>query len=407
MSDTVDSRSAARLPRRPLLAALGVAGLLACGALIFAGSGGKPPAAPVAPPVPVAVAPVEQRDVAHLADAVGTVQSLQSVLLRTQIDGILTELLFQEGDRVAAGQHLASIDDRARKAALTAAEAQLARDTAQLRSAQLDLGRSQQLLERAAASRQTVDQQTAQVDQFRAAIRLAEANVETARVNLSHTKILSPVHGRVGIRLVDAGNLVRMADATGLVSVTQLDPISVVFPVPQQMLAELRASAAAAADGAMVDAVNRETGAVLATGRITAFDNGIDASTGTARVRAEFTNTDERLQPGQFVAVRVRTGRTPAAIVVPATAVRPSLQGKFVYLVKNGIAERVPVEAGYANEQIAVIRGNVVAGDQVVVDGYSRLRPGSKVAVQPGPAKPASTGSGTESVSLPAAQAIR
>ncbi|WP_207796750.1 efflux RND transporter periplasmic adaptor subunit [Sphingomonas oleivorans] len=355
---------------------IGVAGAFVAGT----GQSQQGPAAP--PPVPVSTVHAEQRDVPHLVEAVGTVASLQNVVVRTQVDGILTQLFFREGDSVRKGQLLATIDDRALRAALAAAEAQLARDAAQLRMAELDLSRYRNLSERNAISRQTVDQQTAQVDQLRAAVQLDRANVDTARVNLSYTRIVSPVGGRVGIRRVDAGNLVRMGDADGLVSVAQVNPISVVFPVPQAALAHLQASVRSPG-GAAVEAMDRESGASLGNGRIVAFDNAIDTGTGTARVRAQFENGAEQLSPGAFVSVRMRTGLTPNAIVLPAVAVRPGLEGHFVYRVRNGAAERVPVELGYANDELAVVARGIAAGDVIVSDGYSRLTSGSKVAIGP------------------------
>lgn len=364
---------------------------LAAGALAAAGAGGLgvvfaaqgQPAAPSGPPpVPVQVVRAQTQDVPHVFEAVGTVEPLQSVVVRTQVDGILTRVAFGEGDMVRAGQLLATIDDRAPRAALEAAEAQHARDEAQLRLAELNLERYRTLLDRNAIARQAVDTQTAEVDQLRATVRLDRANVEAARVNLSYTRILSPVTGRAGIRRVDAGNLVRTADADGLVSISQVNPISVIFTAPQQVLGRIRTTAARP-DGAVVEAVDREAGVMLGRGRITAFDNGIDAGSGTSRVRAEFPNADERLTPGAFVAVRVRTGQSNGATTVPASAVRPGLEGHYVYVVRQGAAMRSNVEVAYADDAVAAISRGLAPGDVVVTDGYSRLKPGAKVVVRP------------------------
>lgn len=369
---------------------LSVAVLLAIGAAaIFftsASQSQQSPQPPVAPPVPVRTVQAEQHDMPHMVDVVGTVESMQSIVVRTQVDGVLTDISFNEGDLVKKDQQLAQIDDRALSAALAAAEAELARDRALLRAAELDLKRYETLLKREAGSRQQVDQQTAEVDQLRATVRLDQANVETARVTLSYTRILAPVTGRVGIRRVDAGNIVRTTDAEGIVSVVEIDPISVVFPVPQRLLADLRSSSQEA-NGATVEAIDRDTGAVLGQGRIVAFDNAIDTGTGTLRVRARFDNREERLSPGAFLSVRVRTGLTPGAVVLPTVAVRPGVDGHFVFRVRDNMAERVPVELGYANEDLAVITSGIAAGDHIVVDGYSRLTSGAKVDVQ-GPATP-------------------
>lgn len=329
-------------------------------------------------PVPVVVTEAKVEDIRHLVDAVGTVQSLQAVVARSQIDGILTSLRFQEGDHVRKGQLLATIDDRAPKAALAAAEAQVARQAAELRLAELDLKRYQGLLERNAIARQTVDQQMASVAQLRAALALARANADTARVNLSFTRILSPVDGRVGIRNVDVGNFVRATDALGLVSVTQMNPISVMFPVPQARLGSLL-STMRTPGGADVEAIDRETGAALGRGRILAVDNSLNIGSGTTRVRAQFANPGETLVPGAFVSVRYSTGFSKNAVALPAAAVRPGVEGAFVYRVRDGKAERVDVKTGYSDDAITVVLSGIAPGDHIVIDGYSRLRPGDSV----------------------------
>lgn len=366
--------------RKPALI-IGCAGIVGLAGFMISGPARTQQQDGPPPPVPVEVTTAERRDVPHGIEAVGTVEALQEVVVRTQADGILMRLHFAEGDFVRRGQLLATIDDRAQRAALDAAEAQLARDAAQLRAAELDLGRYRSLVERNAISQQSVDQQQAEVDQLRATVRLDRANVDMARVNLSFTRIVSPVSGRVGIRRVDAGNLVRTGDADGIVSVAQVNPISIVFPVPQTRLGDLRTSARTAG-GASVEAHDREDDSLLGTGRITAFDNRLDARTGTTRVRAQFANAGERLTPGSFVSVRMRTGVTPAATVLPAVAVRPGVEGPFVYRIKDGTAERVPVTLGYANDELAVVTRGVLPGDSVVRDGFSRLRDGAKVAVR-------------------------
>ncbi|WP_324743058.1 efflux RND transporter periplasmic adaptor subunit [Tsuneonella sp. CC-YZS046] len=336
------------------------------------------PKAPKA--VPIEVVRAERRDVPHLMQAVGTVQSLQAVTVRAQVDGILTRIHFREGELVARGQLLANIDDRAWKASLAASQAQLARDQAQLRLAELDLDRYEELLKRDAIARQTVDQQRAQVAQLRGTVALDRANVNAAQVNLSFTRIVAPVAGRVGIRQVDQGNLVRMSDPNGIVTVAQIDPISIIFPVPQNALSQLQANFRQ--PGArIVEALDRETGGILGEGEITAIDNQIDAASGTARVRAQFVNRQGTLNPGSFVAVQVRTGFSHNAVVLPAKVVRPGVEGQFVYRVENGVAKRARVSLGFASDTIAVITEGVAPGDLIVSDGYSRLRDGAKVAI--------------------------
>jgi RND family efflux transporter MFP subunit len=361
-------------------------------ALLLLGTGGAvyraegqaqaPRAAP--PPVPVVTRLAETRDVPHVVEVVGTLQPLQAVTLRAQVDGILTEVLFKEGDFVRRGQVLARIDDRALRAALAAAQAQLARDQAQLRAAELDLSRARTLLQKNAGSQQVVDQQTAAVDQLKAAVALDEANVEAAQVNVSYTEIVSPIDGRIGMRQVDPGNLVRQADASGIVSIAQVDPLSVVFAVPQQVFAAMR-DHADEPGGKAVEVIDRASAATLAEGEITSFDNQIDTTTGTARIRAVFANGAEKLTPGAFVSVRIATGVSSGAVVVPKLAVRPGVEGDFVYRVTNGQAERVSVTLGYSNDDLAVIATGVASGDAIVIDGYSRLRPGAAVAATEAP----------------------
>jgi membrane fusion protein, multidrug efflux system len=331
-------------------------------------------------PVVVEVVVARRDDVPHVVEAVGTVRSLQQITVRAQVEGILTSVDFVEGGHVSQGQVIARIDHRAARAALLAAEAQLQRDIAQLRAAELDLDRYRNLVARDAIARQSVDQQTAQVEQLRAIVRLDQANVATTKVNLSFTQIHSPVTGRVGIRRIDAGNLVRPSDPDGIVSVAQINPISVVFPVPQATFAEL-GDTLRARGNAVVEVRDRNGGQRLATGSITALDNAIDVRSGTADVRARMANPRERLTPGEFVAVRIETGRSPGAIVVPTATVRPGLDGPFVYRVEDGVARRVPVRLGYGDDEWTVIAAGIKAGEAIVSDGYAQLRDGAKVKI--------------------------
>jgi RND family efflux transporter MFP subunit len=343
------------------------------------------------PPVPVSVTLVEQRDVPQLAAAIGTVQSLHSVVVRPQISGIVTEVLFEEGQQVQRGQLLARIDDRTILANLRQAEAEKARNEAQLKAARLDKERYENLLAEEAISRQTLEQQSALVEQLEAQVRANEATIAANQVQLSYTKITSPVTGRVGLRRVDPGNLVQAGDAAGLVTVTQVDPISVVFTLPQDLLAKVRGLTRGRAQ-APVSAYDRDGGVLLAEGRLTTIDNEVDANTGTIRMRAEFANPAGNLWPGQFVTVRLQTDVSRDALVVPARTVRQGLQGPFVFRVRDGIAEVVPVQVGYTNDDFAVIESGLAAGDSVVIDGYSRLTPNATVRVVDGPAALLSAG---------------
>lgn len=326
--------------------------------------------------VPVVVAVVEQRDVPHLARALGHVHSIHNVILRSQIDGILTEVLFEEGQRVAKGDLLARIDDRSIRAALNQARAEQARIQAELKSARLDLERYSRLVAQNAVSRQEYDRQQALVAQLEAMAAASEAAVAAAEVALSHTRIVSPVTGRVGFRRVDAGNFVRASDAEGLFSVTQMEPIDVVFSLSQSVLPRLPAIAGSAP----VKVYDRAGGNLLGEGMLTTIDNQVDRATGTIRLKARLPNTDGILWPGQSVVVELQTGISTGALVVPVTAVRHGLDGRYVFRVSGGKAEPVPVTVAFEDDSIAVIAEGVVAGDTVVTDGHLRLKPGSAVA---------------------------
>lgn len=370
-----------------LLAALPL--LLGVAWLILRDSSAKP--APVPDGVPVEVAVVEQRDVPFWADGIGSVAPLQDVVLRTRVTGVLAEVLFTEGQSVKKGQLLARIDDREYEAALLQAQAEKLRNEAQLKAAELDLQRYENLLREDAISRQTVDQQTATVSQMRAAVRANDAAIATAQVQLSYTRIVSPIDGRVGLRRIDPGNLVQPSDAQGLVTVTQIDPISVVFTLPQQQLAQIRhlirteSGAEAGGAPAQVSAFDRDRGVALGEGQLTMIDNTIDAATGMIRLRAQFANADAQLWPGQFVTTRLHTGTRKGALVVPSRSVRQGLDGAFVYRIKadgeRQTAEVVAVTPNYQDDEIAVIGNGLNAGDRVVIDGHSRLKPGAPVAL--------------------------
>lgn len=365
-----------------------VAGMLALGAVCWlvvrteSTSAKSPPRGPA--PVPVAVMKVVRRDIPELTRAVGTVQSLHSVVIRPQVDGVLTQVLFDEGALVKQGQLLARIDDRSLTASLASAEAEKARNEAQLVAAERDLVRYQNLLEEQAISRQAIDQQEAQVAQLKASLRANDATIAATRVQLSFTRITSPVNGRAGLRRVDVGNVVRASDADGLVSVTQIDPISVVFSLSQDLMSRLRPYLDDPAS-APVQAYDRDAGTRVASGALSMIDNQIDVTTGTIRLRAEFANPEGALWPGQFVTVELRTGMHPNALVVAPSAVQRGLDRPFVFRVEDGKAEVVQVEVAYENEEFSVLKSGVADGDVLVVDGQSRLKQGVPVkVVKPG-----------------------
>jgi RND family efflux transporter MFP subunit len=322
--------------------------------------------------VSVTVAPVERRDVPILETAVGNVQALQNVTLRSQIDGVLTRVSVREGQRVDHGELLAVLDDRVQSAALNQARAAEERDEANLKIAQLDLRRDENLLAGEAISRQSVEEQRALVDQLKATVQLDAAAIVGAQIQLSYTRIYSPVSGRVGMRRVDPGNVVHASDAQGLFSVAQIDPISVVFSVPQQDLPRLQ-PLLGDPSRAPVTAFDRDSGVELGAGQLMTFDNQIDAATGTLQMRALFRNPQGALWSGQFVTVQMRTSVDPQALVVDARAVQEGTHGSFVFEVRQGRAVVVPITLRYQQGNLAAVAGPLRPGDLIVTDGQMQL----------------------------------
>lgn len=374
--------------RRRAVLLWGGALLLLLGLSVFVRQRLEAPAAPTAaarPAVPVVVAKVLERDVADLRTALGTVQSLHSAVVRTQIDGILLEVSFEEGQYVEKGAPLARIDDRPILASLAQARADLARNAAEIALAEIDLKRYRNLLADDAIASRTVDQQQATLAQLEANAAAIRARIQAAEVQLSYTRIAAPLSGRVGLRLIDPGNLVRTSDARGLVTVTQIDPIAIVFNLPQDLLPRVQALLAAPAP-ATVRAYDRDGGVELAAGELLQIDNAVDAATGTIRVKAQFANASARLWPGQFVTVTLQLASTPGALVVPAAAVQHGLDGAFVYRIVADKAQRQAVELAHAYGEEMVVTQGLSRGDEIVVDGQSRLVPGAaieRVAARP------------------------
>jgi len=371
-----------------------VALLVALGALVLWFSmkpvATKPSAASA---VPVRVVSVVEKDVPRFASGIGTVLSLHSVVIRPQIDGILTKLLVKEGQLVKKGDLLATIDDRSIRASLDQARAQLGESQAQLAVAQVNLKRYKLLSVDDGVSKQTYDQQQALVNQLKATAQGNQAAIDSAQVQLSYTQISSSVTGRVGIRNVDEGNFLRASDAEGLFTVTQIDPIAVEFSLPQQMLPTLQ-RLIAAPDQALVKAyigADGATGELLGEGRLSLIDNQINTNTGTLRAKAEFNNAAQRLWPGQLVTLKIQTAIDKGALVVPPTVVQRGLEQHFVYRVQGDKVESVPVEMVYQDSGMHIIKG-VNAGDQLVSDGQSRLKPGASIQILGDPPALAKTG---------------
>ena len=334
--------------------------------------------------IPVRVISVAEKDVPRYVSGIGSVLSLHSVVVRPQIDGILTKVLVKEGQLVKKGDLLATIDDRSIRASLDLARAQLGESQAQLQVALVNLKRYKLLSVDDGVSKQTYDQQQALVNQLKATAQGNQASIDSAEVQLSYTQIRSPVSGRVGIRTVDEGNFLRMSDTQGLFTVTQIDPIAVDFSLPQQMLPTLQGlindpqhARVKAYIGADTDG---ETGNLLGEGHLTLIDNQINANTGTIRAKAEFDNAAQKLWPGLLVTVKIQTALDKDALVVPPNVVQRGLDQHFVYRLKGDKVETVPVQMVYQDSRLNIIKG-VQAGDSLVSDGQSRLKPGSVVQV--------------------------
>jgi len=331
-------------------------------------------------PAMVAVTRVSQSDVPLLITAIGNVQSLNNVVLKPQIGGVLTQVLVHEGQQVERGQLLASIDDRPLRAAENQARAIESRDRANLKIAEIDLKRDENLLAGEAIAGQTVDQQRALVEQLKATLDSDRAATETAVVQRSYTRIVSPTTGRIGMRRVDPGNLVQANDPNGLFSVVQIDPISVVFSVPQQELSRLQ-PLLANPSAAQAIAFDRDAGTTLATGHLTNIDNQIDSTTGTVQLRAQFPNPEGRLWSGQFVTVQLQTGLERGAAVLNSRAVQDGLDGHFVFRVKNRTVEVVPIKVGFVQGALTTVAAGLQPGDVVVLEGQERLTAGTPVEV--------------------------
>src|SRR3954470_5541447 len=364
--------------RKSLLVGLLVAILGAAGIWYARGVAAKPDSRPQAPAVPVTVAAVTRQDVPLLLEGIGTVQPLNIVTIRSRVDGELQKVLFTEGQEVKAGDPLAQIDPRPFQAALDQAVAKKAQDEAQLANAQRDLERYEALARKDYSSRQQFDTQKSQVAQFQALVQADQASIDNTRVQLDYASIRSPIDGRAGFRLVDQGNIVRAADATGIVVVTQTHPVSVVFTLPES---EVHDVAETMARGALTVSVSsRDNGKHLADGVLKLIDNQIDETTGTIRLKAEFANTDDKLWPGEFVTARLLLRTDEKALTVPSNAVQRGPNGLYVYVVKpDNTAELRPVEAARLEQTLAVISSGLNEGERVMVSGHLKVQPGAAV----------------------------
>jgi multidrug efflux system membrane fusion protein len=350
-------------------------------------------------PVAVAVARVTPGDIQIRIPALGTVTTLANVTVRTQITGTLQKILFTEGQLVRSGDVLAQIDPRPYEAALQTAEGNLRRDQSLLKNARLDLTRYEGLVKEDSIAAQQLDTQRALVDQYAGSIESDEGQVKTAQVNLTYTRIVSPVSGRVGIRQVDQGNYVTPGDTNGIVVVNQVQPISVIFSIPEDnvsaLLKKVREGAAM-----KVEAYDRAAAVKLADGKMSTIDNTIDTTTGTVKLRAQFENTDGSLFPNQFVNVSLLLDLLQNQLIMPNSAVRRGapngVASTFVYLVNADRTVTVrPVTLGTVDGERVAVASGVAAGDVVVTEGGDRLRDGATVqlpaAAPVSPAGPAAS----------------
>jgi len=349
------------------------------------GWGGANPAwagnGPGGPAMPVRVARTERRDLSVYLKSIGTVTPLNTVTVRSRVDGQLLRLAFTEGQRVEAGQLLAEIDPEPYRIALAEAEGRQRQNVAQLETAQADLARLRTLFARNLVTSQEMEAQQALVRQREGALAADEAAVAEARLQLAYTRIEAPIAGRSGLRRVDAGNLVRANDANGLVVITQTQPIAVMFTVPEADLARVL-EPVRAGEQLEVEAWDRSEQTLIARGQLKTVDNQIDLATGTVRLRAEFANEDEKLFPNQFVNVRLRVRTLREALVIPAAAVQHGSRGTYVYIVnaENRATVR-DLELGPTEGADQAVRRGLEAGDAVVLEGIDRLREGRPVVV--------------------------
>ena len=364
--------------RRAGLAALAVV-VCALAVWLLLRDRGAPPAAPD-PVVPVATVLVQQQDVARYLTGVGTVTAAASVTVKARVDGQLDSVGFVEGQDVKAGQVLANIDPRALQAQLAQAQAQRAKDQATLLNARLDLQRYTRLQREDAATQQTLDAQRALVAQLEAATQTDDAQISYARVQLDYTRIVAPIAGRVGARLVDPGNIVHAADANGLLVINQIDPIAVQFTLPESSFQAVNKALDGSHEALAVEAIDRDTREVLASGRLVLLNNQIDTATGTVSLKAQFANAGHALWPGQSVDARVVLGERADALTVPSAVVQRNQEGFFAYVVGPDDKVRAqPLTVADTVKGRSVIETGLAAGDRVVLDGQYRLTPGARV----------------------------
>jgi multidrug efflux system membrane fusion protein len=346
------------------------------------GSSTKAGSSPAQPSVPVTAVAAKKGDIGIYLIGLGTVTPIATVTIHTRVNGELMKVNYKEGQIVPKGYLLAVVDPRPYEAALLQAQGQLARDKALLADARLDLERYRILAQQDSIAKQQYDTQRYLVKQDEGIVKLDQGNLDSAKVNVVYTRITAPVSGRIGLRLVDPGNIVQTTDTTGIAVITQLEPITVIFTIPEDNLPAVFDKLKAGAR-LPVDAYNREQTKKLAAGSLLTMDNQIDPNSGTVRLRAEFPNKDHGLFPNQFVNARLLLDTKRGTILVPTAAIQRSPQATFVYLVKADQTVTVrPVRLGPTEADTASIDEGLSPGDLVVVEGAERLREGSKVQLK-------------------------
>jgi multidrug efflux system membrane fusion protein len=349
------------------------------------------------PPVPVVVGTVAQKDVPIYLGGIGTVQAFNTVTVRARVDGQVQKIGFTEGQDVRAGDLLAQIDPDPYRTALDQAVAKKGQDEAQLANARVDLKRYADLLANEGVTQQLYDTQKALVDQLVAAVNADQAAIESAKVQLAYTTIVSPIDGRTGLRQVDAGNIVHASDANGLVVLTQLKPISVVFTLPEQTLGSIQQQSQASGPDLPVVAVSQDNTTVLGEGKVAVIDNQIDPTTATIKLKATFPNTDLRLWPGQFVNARLLVNVRKASVVVPDQVIQRGPEGDYAWVIKDDQTVEVrPVKlAARSGSQVGqgetVIEEGLRPGERIVVAGMYKLQQGSRIKLADAAPKPESS----------------